>query len=110
MHGWSDDEASPVSDFVEAHVHTLATWDLLIFFHTHPDTDLHAEDVARRIGRRALDLEPEIDLLCRDGVLSRRGEMIWYHPDPELRQAIEAFAAACRERGRRMEFIAQVLR
>jgi hypothetical protein len=95
--------------FVDRHVRSLLTWDLLVFFHRNQDAVLDAEGLAARLGRRAEELQPEIDELCFDHILQCAGGLIRYRPDPEMRDAIGAFANACQERGRRLALIAMVL-
>jgi hypothetical protein len=99
----------PITRFVDQHVRSLLTWDLLVFFHRTPDAVLDIEGLASRLGRRVEELQPEIDALCRDGVLASSGGLVRYSPDPELRETIESFVAACQERGPRLALIALVL-
>jgi hypothetical protein len=99
----------PVTRFVDRHVRSLLTWDLLVFFHRNPDAVLDIEGLAARLGRNANDLQAEIDELCRDGLLQCAGGLVRYRPDPEMREAISGFANACQERGRRLALIALVL-
>jgi len=98
-----------VTRFVDRHVRSLLTWDLLVFFHRNPDAVLDAEGLATRLGRRADELQGEIDELCRDGILQCAGGLVRYRPDPETREAIAGFVNACQERGRRLALIALVL-
>lgn len=95
--------------FVDRHVRSLLTWDLLVFFHRNQDAVLDVEGLAARLGRRAEDLQPELDELCFDHILQCAGGLIRYRPDPEMREAIGSFASACQERGRRLALIAMVL-
>jgi len=95
--------------FVDRYVRSLLTWDVLLFFHRNPDAVLDLEGLASRLGRRAEELQPEIDDLCKDRILQCAGGLIRYRPTPELRAAISEFAEACQERGRRLAFIALVL-
>jgi len=99
----------PITRFVDQHVRSLLTWDLLVFFHRTPGAVLDIEALASRLGRRVEELQPEIEELCRDRVLESSGGLIRYHPDAELRETIQSFVAACQERGRRLALIALVL-
>lgn len=98
-----------VTRFVDRHVRSLLTWDLLVFFHRNPDAVLDAEGLATRLGRRSDELQGETDELCRDGILQCAGRLVRYRPDPETREAIASFVNACQERGRRLALIALVL-
>jgi hypothetical protein len=99
----------PITRFVDQHVRSLLTWDLLVFFHRNPDSVLDAEGLASRLGRRVEELQPEVHELCRDRVLECSGGLVRYRPDPEMRETVESFVTACQERGRRLALIALVL-
>ena len=99
----------PITRFVDQHVRSLLTWDLLVFFHRTPDAVLDVESLASRLGRRVEELQPEIEALCRNGLLESSGGLVCYRPKSELHAAVDAFVAACQERGRRLALIALVL-
>jgi hypothetical protein len=99
----------PITRFVDQHVRSLLTRDLLVFFHRNPDAVLDAEELATRLGRRVEELQPEVHELCGDHVLECSGGLVRYRPDPEMRETVESFVTACRERGRRLALIALVL-
>jgi hypothetical protein len=98
-----------VTRFVDRHVRSLLTWDLLVFFHRNQDAVLDAEGLATRLGRHVDDLQGEIDDLCRDGILQCAGGLVRYRPDPQAREEVAGFVNACQERGRRLALIALVL-
>ena len=98
-----------IMSFVERHVRSLLTWDILVFFHRNSDVALDAEALASRLGRRVDELKPEVDALCNDHILTCTGEMIRYDPTPETRETVGSFVEACQERGRRLALIALVL-
>ena len=98
-----------VMQFVENHVRSLLTWDILVFFHRNPDAVLDASGLATRLGRRVEELDPEIEALCSGRILQCAGGLIRYKPTPELRETIAAFVEACQDRGRRLALIALVL-
>ncbi len=98
-----------VMDFVEHHVRSLLTWDILVFYHRNPEAVLDIEGLASRLGRRVDELEPEIDALCEGRILSRAGGLIRYKPTPEMRETVADFVESCQERGRRLALITLVL-
>jgi hypothetical protein len=98
-----------VTQFVESHVRSLLAWDILVFFHRNSEAVLDAADLASRLGRRAEEVEPEIDSLCRGHVLQCTDGMIRYQPTDELRDQVGTFVDACQDRGRRLALIALVL-
>lgn len=95
--------------FVERHVRSLLTWDILVFFHRNPDAVLDVAGLASRLGRRVEEVEPEVDALCSDRILQCAGGLIRYRPNAETRDTISAFVDACQDRGRRLALIALVL-
>jgi hypothetical protein len=95
--------------FVEQHVRSLLTWDILVFFHRNPEAVLDLEGLASRLGRRVDELRPEVDALCSDRILQSAGGLIRYKPSAETRETVGKFVEACQERGRRLALIALVL-
>ncbi len=98
-----------VMKFVEGHVRSLLTWDILVFFHRNPDAVLDVNGLASRLGRRLEELEPEIQALCDGKILQCAGGLVRYKPSPEIRDTIGSFVEACQDRGRRLALIALVL-
>lgn len=95
--------------FVDHHVRSLLTWDILVFFQRNPEAVLDIEGLASRLGRRTEELEPEVEALCDSRILQRAGGLIRYKPTAEMRDSIVKFVEACQERGRRLALIALVL-
>jgi hypothetical protein len=98
-----------IMKFVDQHVRSLLTWDILVFFHRNPDAVLDLEGLSSRLGRRVDELQPEIDELCKDHILQCAGGLVRYKPAPEMRETVGKFVDACQERGRRLALIALVL-
>jgi hypothetical protein len=98
-----------VTEFVDTHVRSLLTWDILVFYHRNTDAVLDIEGLASRLGRKIDELDPEVDALCEGRILSRAGGLIRYRPTPEMRDAISQFVDSCQDRGRRLALIALVL-
>jgi hypothetical protein len=96
-------------EFVDQHVRSLLTWDILVFFHRNPDAVLDLEGLASRLGRRSEELQPEVDALNDGRILSRAGGLIRFKPDAEMRDTIARFVESCQDRGRRLALIALVL-
>lgn len=100
---------SSIVKFVEQHVRSLLTWDILVFFHRNPEAVLDIDGLASRLGRRVDELKPEVDALCADKILQCAGGLIRYKPSADTRDTIGKFVEACQERGRRLALIALVL-
>ena len=98
-----------VTKFVEGHVRSLLTWDILVFFDRNPNAALDETDLATRLGRQREEIGPEIDALCDAHILQCAGGLIRYKPAPELREQVVEFVEACQDRGRRLALIALVL-
>lgn len=96
-------------EFVDQHVRSLLTWDILVFFHRNPDAVLDLEGLASRLGRRVEELEPEVDALCDGHILARAGGLIRYKPGAQTRDTVTRFVESCQDRGRRLALIALVL-
>jgi len=99
-----------VMAFVDRHVRSLLTWDILVFFHRNPDAVLDVEGLASRLGRRIEELDPEIDALCDGKILALAGGLIRYKPSAEMRETVTNFVDGCQDRNRRLALIALVLR
>ncbi|MDO9556020.1 MAG: hypothetical protein Q7J82_00335 [Coriobacteriia bacterium] len=100
---------SSVMEFVDRHVRSLLTWDILVFFHRNPEAVLDLEGLASRLGRRVEELEPEIEALCDGRLLSMAGGLVRYRPSNETKQTVTEFVESCQDRGRRLALIAIVL-
>lgn len=98
-----------VMEFVDQHVRSLLTWDILVFYHRNPEAVLDLEGLASRLGRRAEELEPEVDALCDGRILARAGGLIRYKPTSDMRDTVARFVDSCQDRGRRLALIALVL-
>lgn len=98
-----------VMEFVDQHVRSLLTWDILVFYHRNPDAVLDLDGLASRLGRRSDELEPEVESLCDGRILARAGGLIRYKPTTEMRETVARFVESCQDRGRRLALIALVL-
>lgn len=99
----------PVRQFVERHVRSLLTWDILVFFHKNPEECLEPVALAARLGRRPDEVHTEIDALCAYDILHCDGALVRYDPPHTTRETIGSFVDACQDRGRRLALIALVL-
>jgi len=100
---------SSVVKFVECHVRSLLTWDILVFFYRNQDAVLDINALASRLGRKIEELEPEVRMLCDDKILQSAGGLLRYKPAAEMREPVSAFVEACQDRSRRLALIALVL-
>ena len=98
-----------VAQFVQRHVRTLLTWDILVFFERNSTAVIDAQGLASRLGRRVEDIRPEIDPLCDGDILECSGGLIRYEPSPDMQRNVTEFVSACQDKGRRLALIALVL-
>jgi len=98
-----------VTRFVEDHVRSLLAWDVVVFFHRNQDVVITSAELAERLGRREEEVDPEIDFLCRTGVLDCEDGLIQYKASAENDLRIGEFVEACHDRSRRLALIALVL-
>ena len=99
-----------VVNFVNRHVRSLLTWDVLAFFNRNPDAVLDLDGLSARLGRRPEELKPELESLVDSGILDDPGGLIRYQPAAETRKAVARFVDTCEDRSRRLAVIALVLR
>ena len=98
-----------ITRFVQRHVRTLLTWDILVFFERNRAAVIDVEGLASRLGRRVEDIEPEIGPLCESDVLDCSGGLIRYEPSADMHRDVTAFVSACQDKSRRLALIALVL-
>jgi hypothetical protein len=98
-----------VTSFVQHHVRSLLTWDILVFFDRNPDAAMDAEGLASRLGRRVEEIQSELGPLCEERVLTCSGGLIRYQPSAEMRHSVSEFVTSCQDKGRRLALIALVL-
>jgi hypothetical protein len=98
----------PVIRFVEQHVGSLLSWDIIVYFHRNPEEALDGQALAQRLGRRFEEVEPEAASMfgC---ILDCSGGVIRYSPRDDVRADVDAFVEACQDRDRRLALIALVL-
>lgn len=98
-----------VIQFVDVHVRSLLTWDILVYFHRNPSAVVDQQDLALHLGRRPDELASEVDALCECGILRCEDGLIRYDPEHPMRETIADFVDACQDRARRLALIALVL-
>lgn len=101
-------------NFLKHRVNSFIKWDLVRFFHDNPHTADTAENIAGYIGRDTRTIQRELDALVEVDVLDASlvsGIKIYrYSSNPESRQMIAEFVAACHNREFRVKAIQMVIR
>ena len=99
-----------VIEFVQAHVRSLLSWDIIMFLVRNPDAVLDIEGLAERLGRREEEIETEVAGLAGSGLLISHGGLVRLSGSEPMRQAAQEFAYACEDRSERLSLIAIVLK
>jgi hypothetical protein len=95
--------------FVDAHVRSLVSWEILVFFDSHRGAVLDESALAKRLGRRPADITADVDALCRGKVLECGGGLIRFGPDPETGHEVGRFAAAGATTSMRRQILGRIL-
>jgi hypothetical protein len=98
-----------LSRFVDTHVRSLVGWEILLFFHKHPEAVLDVPALASRLGRRPDDIAEDVESLCRSDILSCKGGLVRFAAAGDTGRDVDRFADACSDRAMRMALVAQVL-
>jgi hypothetical protein len=98
-----------IISFVNAYVRSLLAWDIVVYFHRNPESELDTLALAGNLGRKVEEVKPEIDALCTGGILACDSGVVRYEPTSEQAAAVEDFVEACQDRNRRLALIALVL-
>jgi len=103
------DEA--LNDFVDSHIDSFVTWDLLLFFHFNPEISDTAEGLAGRLGRPASEVALALERFCGRGLVQKcdGGQSYRLNVNEELRQNIARFAHAQEDRELRLGLIRSIL-
>ncbi len=101
-------------DLVKNKVNSFIKWDLVRFLRENPNTADTSENIAKYIGRSAATVEPEIQGLVECNIMEERlvDGMVVYSlsQDPEVRELIDRFIAACEDRHFRVKIIYHIVR
>jgi hypothetical protein len=98
-----------VLQFVERHVTSLLTWDVIMYFANNPDTVVDHSTLSFDLRRRPNEIRPVIDELCESHILAHNGDGVHYAPDPMLSDQISKFADASKDRDQRLAIVTFVL-
>ncbi|HEX3050149.1 MAG TPA: hypothetical protein VHP83_05795 [Aggregatilineaceae bacterium] len=109
-----DDMDPRLLELIQTRINSFIKWDLVRFFHDNPHTTDTADNIARYTGRDVRTVEPELIQLARDGVLEMEDlgglRVFTLADDPDLRQLLGSFIAACDDRQFRVKAIYHVIR
>ena len=101
-------------DLVKNKVNSFIKWDLVRFLRENPNTADTSENIAKYIGRSAATVEPEIQGLVECNIVEEKivdGMAVYsLSQDPEVRELIDRFIAACEDRHFRVKIIYHIVR
>jgi DNA-binding MarR family transcriptional regulator len=109
------EEISPdILDFVEEYIDRFVAWDLFSYFHENPDIERKPTQIAVEIGRKTTAIEPSLDRLVEQGILSRDPDedaqpTYRYTATAEIKKKMDDFLAATRDRTNRLAIVSRVL-
>ncbi len=109
------EEISPdILDFVEEYIDRFVAWDLFAYFHENPGIDRKPTQIAVEIGRKTTAIEPSLDRFVEQGILSRDTDedaqpTYHYTATAGIRQKMDAFLSATRDRTNRLAIVSRVL-
>jgi predicted transcriptional regulator len=100
--------------FVDQYIGQFSCWDVLAYFHENPDVEKQSFEVAVNVGRRVSAIEPVLEKLVEQGVLSRETEeddepLYRYTAQARVRHQMDAFLAATRDRTTRLAIVSKIL-
>lgn len=112
---------NPMDDFdpellslLRTRMNTFVKWDIVRYFQTNPHAVETVPNLARLLGRGTRVLEPELEALVQDDVLLTQmlsGLRVYsLNDDPEIKETIDDFFAACEDREFRIKAIYHVIR
>jgi len=101
-------------DLLQTRLTSFVKWDVLRFFHEHPQLTDTADRIAQHTGRDVLAVEPELVQLARHHLLEMEllsGLRVYtLSDDLATRQLIHDFFTACDDRQFRIKAIYHVIR
>ncbi|NDJ77678.1 MAG: acyl--CoA ligase [Chloroflexi bacterium] len=109
-----DDMDPQLLELIQTRINSFIKWDLVRFFHDNPHTTDTADSIARYTGRDVRTVEPELIQLARDGLLDMEDlsglRVFTLAGDPDIRELVAQFIAACDDRQFRVKAIYHVIR
>lgn len=109
MSGRNETVDGALARFVDHHVQSLVSWEILVFFDRHRTAVLDEAALAERLGRRPSDITGDVDALCRSGALECCAGLISFGSDPDTGREVTRFAAACADPALRRALLGRVL-
>jgi hypothetical protein len=101
-------------EFLKTRVNSFVKWDMIRFFHENPETADTVENIARYAGRGMAIVEPELQEMVDNGLLTVRqlNQMSVYSltADDDMRRLIGDFIAACDDRNFRVKAVYHIIR
>jgi len=100
--------------FVDQYIGQFACWDVFAYFHENPGVEKQAPEIAVNVGRRISAIQPILEKLVEQGVLSRETdedeEPLYRYAAPSgVRLQMDAFLAATRDRTTRLAIVSKIL-
>jgi hypothetical protein len=110
----------PMEEFMARYVNSFIKWELVNYFHEHPQTSFKVADLAKALNRPTEPLKHELQELSDEGLLReiRNAKKLEYFYQPalekpkerELSELLSQFVHLCRTREGRLRVIYKILK
>jgi len=110
----------PMEQFMARYVNSFIKWELVNYFHEHPQTIFRVADLAKALNRPAESIKRELQELSDEGLLqeTKNAKKMEYLYQPtagqsrerELSELLSQFVHLCRTREGRLRVIYKILK
>jgi hypothetical protein len=110
----------PMEQFIHRYVNSFVKWEIVQYYHDHPDAPFKVDELSHNLNRPADQLRRELEELSTAGLLVKlkTGKQAAYvyslvsgeAKDQELHETLEQFQALCRTREGRLRVIYKILK
>jgi IS30 family transposase len=110
----------PMEEFMARYVNSFIKWELVNYFHEHPQTSFKVADLAKALNRPAETIKRELQELSDEGLLleTKNAKKMEYLYQPaleksrerELSELLSQFVHLCRTREGRLRVIYKILK
>ncbi len=105
---------SEIDEFIDKYVVSFIAWDLLVFFARNPGAFDTPEGIARRLGRKADEVQKGLKHLSANSLLTTkktdRGEVYFLSTNPEIRKVLDEFLMRMDNRSFRLNLLSRLLK
>lgn len=103
-----------VDEFVDVHISSFASWDVVVYFEHNAEASLDLGELSKRLGRKEFEIEFVLCGLAEGGLV--RGATgpdgiarYSLSPDPAVHKVVTRFVELAKVRELRLDFVRRVL-